>query len=53
MEKTTNINFQKVVGNEKWNEYENLYQIIIKSIEECQIVSNEIKQIIKEKTEIE
>jgi len=51
--KTTNINFQEVVGNEKWNEYENLYQIIIKSMEECQIVSNEIKQIIKEKTESE
>ncbi|WP_206420437.1 HNH endonuclease [Lacinutrix jangbogonensis] len=51
--KTTNINFQDVVGNEKWKEYENLYQKIIKSIEECQIVSNEIKQIIKEKTESE
>jgi hypothetical protein len=51
--KTTNINFQEIVGNKKWNEYENLYQIIIKSIEECQVVSSEIKQIIKEKTESE
>ncbi|PWI28874.1 HNH endonuclease [Flavobacteriaceae bacterium LYZ1037] len=51
--KTTNIDFKEIVGNEKWTEYENLYQIIIKSMNECQIVSNEIKQIIKEKTERE
>jgi hypothetical protein len=49
--KTTNINFQEIVGNEKWKEYESFYEIIIKSMNECQIVSSEIKQIIKEQTE--
>ena len=48
---TTNLNFQEIVGSEKWKEYESLYEIIIKSMNDCQIVSDEIKQIIKKQTE--
>lgn len=47
--KTTNIDFQNIVGSEKWEEYVASYTEIIKSMERCQIVSNDIKGIIKSK----
>ncbi|GEM_PF-1824794 len=48
--RTTNIDFKEIVGTEKWDEYQLLYDKIIESIEKCQVISTEIKQIVKEKT---
>lgn len=50
--KTTNIDFKKIVGIEKWNEYENSYEKIISAMKESQIISTEIKEIIKQNSEI-
>lgn len=45
--RTTNLNFKEIVGAEKWNEYEASYERIIVAMQECQIISNEIRDRIK------
>jgi hypothetical protein len=48
--KTTNIDFKEIVGIEKWAEYESTYEKIISAMQVSQIISNEIKSIVKYKT---
>ncbi|NQX82844.1 MAG: HNH endonuclease [Flavobacteriaceae bacterium] len=44
---TTNIDFREIIGIEKWDEYENSYNKIILAMKEAQIISSEIKEIVK------